>query len=435
VSNRLNLAVAVAVFGLVGASSAVYAKDKKADKVEQAPVNPACGSNKISKPMEKPMNAAQKAREQHNWEEMVAQALAADAAQPDKTEFDKFWVHELEGVAYANLKKYPDAIRELDASLNSPCMSDADKPSRTKLLMQLSYQAKDYDKAIDYGKRIYQPGGDPDVGIYLANAYYVKDDYTNARTVMADVVSTMEASGKTPDEQTYRILQSSCLALKDEKCVVDLIEKLVAHYPKPQYWENLIDALLRSSNSDRELLNILRLSDGVGVMKDPGEYIEMAQLATAQGLPGEAQAIVEKGLQKGVFADAKEKEHANRVLGDAKTAVALDKTTLEKQDASARQAYGRCRRQTRSGLPELRAERQGHRGSAARYRQGRREERRRSGHSFGHCQPSLQQQGWSGEGLPVGQQGSDDDPPGEAVAHEHPGRLSRINQGTGTHHS
>lgn len=335
-SNRLNLAVAVAVFGLLGASSAALAKDKKADKPEAAPANPACGASKISKAMEKPMNAAQKAREQHNWEEMVAQALAADAAQPDKTEFDKFWVHELEGVAYANLKKYPDAIRELDASLNSPCMNDADKPSRTKLLMQLSYQAKDYDKAIDYGKRIYQKGGDPDVGIYLANAYYVKDDYANARTVMTDVIATMEASGKTPDEQTYRILQSACLALKDEKCVVELIEKLVAHYPKPQYWENLIDALLRSSNSDRELLNILRLSDGVGVMKDPGEYIEMAQLATAQGLPGEAQAIIEKGLQKGVFADAKEKEHANRVLADAKQAVTLDKSTLDKQDASAR---------------------------------------------------------------------------------------------------
>jgi tetratricopeptide (TPR) repeat protein len=332
VSNRLNLEVTVAALGLFGVTSAMAA-EKKADS---APVNPACGATKMSKKMEKPMNAAQKAREQHNWEEMVAQALEADAAEPNKTEFDKFWVHELEGVAYANLKKYPDAVRELDASLNSPCMNEADKPQRTKLLMQLSYQSKDYDKAIAYGNKIYQPGGDPDVGIYLANAYYVKDDYANARKVMTDVIGTMEASGKTPDEQTYRILQSACLAQKDEKCVVELIEKLVSHYPKPSYWENLIDALLRSSNNDRELLNILRLSDGVGVMKDPGEYIEMAQLATAQGLPGEAQAIVDKGLQKGVFADAKEKEHANRVLADAKQAVALDKSTLDKQDASAR---------------------------------------------------------------------------------------------------
>jgi hypothetical protein len=327
----LNLAVAVAVLGLFGVTSAM-----SAEKAPAPEVNPACGTAKLSKKIEKQMNETQKARQEKNWEEMLAKALEADAALPDKTEFDKFWIHELEGVAYANLKKYPDAIRELDAALNSPCMVEADKPARIKLLMQLTYQSKVYDKAVEYGNKIYKPGGDPDVGIYLANAYYVKDDYENARRVMTDVISTMEANGQTPDEQTYRILQSACLALKDDKCVVDLIEKLVTHYPKPSYWENLIDALLRTSSSDRELLNILRLSDGAQAMKDPEEFIEMANLSMAQGLPGEAQAILEKGQQKGVFTSPKEKDHASRVLTDAKQAVTLDKSTLDKQDASAR---------------------------------------------------------------------------------------------------
>jgi tetratricopeptide (TPR) repeat protein len=62
----------------------------------------------------------------------------------------------------------------------------------------------------------------------------------------------------------------------------------------------------------------------------------MANLSMAQGLPGEAQAILEKGQQKGVFTSPKEKDHANRVLADAKQGVSLDKSTLEKQDASAR---------------------------------------------------------------------------------------------------
>jgi len=56
----------------------------------------------------------------------------------------------------------------------------------------------------------------------------------------------------------------------------------------------------------------------------------------AQGLPGEAQSIIEKGFQKGVFKDAHDKDRANRLLAEAKGAVALDKSTLPKQDASAR---------------------------------------------------------------------------------------------------
>ncbi len=85
------------------------------------------------------------------------------------------------------------------------------------------------------------------------------------------------------------------------------------------------------------MLNILRLADGAQVMNEPSHYTEMAQLAMAQGLPGEAQSIIEKGNQKKVFAGSqRERDHASRILADAKQAVTLDKSTLDKQDASAR---------------------------------------------------------------------------------------------------
>jgi tetratricopeptide (TPR) repeat protein len=98
----------------------------------------------------------------------------------------------------------------------------------------------------------------------------------------------------------------------------------------------MIDALLRASKNDRELLNVMRLADGVDAMADGSQYIEMAQLSMAQGLPGEAQATLEKGTQKGAFSEARDKDHASRLLADAKQAVTLDKSTLDKQDASAK---------------------------------------------------------------------------------------------------
>ena len=72
-------------------------------------------------------------------------------------------------------------------------------------------------------------------------------------------------------------------------------------------------------------------------MDEASYYTEMAQLAMAQGLPGEAQSIIEKGMTNGVLDKAqREKEHGGRILKDAKQAVTLDKSTLEKQDALAR---------------------------------------------------------------------------------------------------
>jgi len=300
----------------------------------------ACGGPKakLTKKVDKPLGEAQKARDAKNWEEVLVKVAEAEAVPVEKTDFDRYWMTEFKGVAHANMKSYPEALAELEAGLKSPCMPEDGKPLRSKVLMQLAYQGKNYAKAVEYGKLAVQLNPtDPELVNYLGNAYFQIDDNQNARVTMTDYIGKLEGAGKIPEEQAYRILQTACLRLKDENCVTEQIEKLVANYPKPAYWTDLINSLLRVSKSDNELLNIMRLADGAGVMNEPSHYTEMAQLAMAQGLPGEAQYIIDKGTQKNAFADSpRERDHAARLLADAKQAVALDKSTLDKQDASAR---------------------------------------------------------------------------------------------------
>jgi tetratricopeptide (TPR) repeat protein len=61
----------------------------------------------------------------------------------------------------------------------------------------------------------------------------------------------------------------------------------------------------------------------------------MATLAMNAGLPGEAQAALDKGLSKQVFKDARAAE-AKRRLEEAKASAATDKASLAKQEASAK---------------------------------------------------------------------------------------------------
>ena len=325
---RFNSVAAIVVLGMLGSSGAVLAQTE------------ACGGPKakITKKVDKPLGEAQKARDAKNWEEVLVKVAEAEAVPVEKTDYDRYWITEFKGIAHANLKAFPEALAELEAGLNSPCMPEDGKPLRAKVLMQLAYQGKNYAKSVEYGKLAVKLNPDDlELINYLGNAYFQVDDNQNSRVVMADYIAKMENTGKVPEEQAYRILQTACLRLKDDNCVTEQIEKLVANYPKPTYWSDLINSLLRVSKSDNELLNILRLADGAQVMNEPSHYTEMAQLAMAQGLPGEAQSIIEKGNQKKVFADAqRERDHASRILADAKRAVALDKSTLDKQDASAR---------------------------------------------------------------------------------------------------
>jgi tetratricopeptide (TPR) repeat protein len=295
-----------------------------------------CADRKVTKKISKDMAAAQDAYNAKQWDEVLAKVAAIEANPIEKSEIDKFWLNEFAGIANVNKKNYAESLKQLESAYNSPCMDEASKVHRAKVLMQLNYQQKNYPKAIEYGQKVLDTNWEAETAIYVGNAYYIGNDYENTRKVLTDVIARQESAGTTPDEQTYRILQGACVNLKDDKCVNEQFEKLVKHYPKPMYWKDLTNTLLRDTSSDKQLLNVLRLADGVQVLENSAQFFELAQLAIAQGLPGEAQAAIEKGIQKEVFKSQPEKDRANRLLAEAKQAASLDKSTLAKQDDSAR---------------------------------------------------------------------------------------------------
>src|SRR5688500_9647695 len=206
------------------------------------------------------MSAAEKAFNEKQWDAVLSSVAEAEAVPVEKTVFDKYWFGEFRGRAYINQKKYAEAATELEANLNSPCMEEAEKPVRQKTVLQLAFQTKNYPKVIELGNQMIATNPDPEIGVYVGNAYYIANDYENTRRVMKEVVAKQEATSKPPEEVTYRILQGSCVKLKDNPCIVELFEKLVAHYPKPEYWQDLMGLLMAQTKNNNQLLNLWRLA-------------------------------------------------------------------------------------------------------------------------------------------------------------------------------
>ena len=324
-SNRIGFGIALGILGLAGSASS-FAQDLAA-----------CPDKKFTKKIEKSMSAAEKAFTAKKWDEVLTAVSEAESAGVETTTFDKYWISEFRGRALLSQQKYPEAMPLLESGVNSPCMLDSEKPARYLLLVRLANETKSFPKVIEIGtKAMAAPGADPGIATYVGNAYYATGDNENTRKIMTDVIAREEASGTKPEEYSYRILQSSCIKLKDNACIVDQLEKLVTHYPKPEYWQDLTSLMMAQTKNNAQLLNIWRLADHNAVLSDPAEYLEMAQLAIGQGLPGEAQSAIEKGTQKGVFASGRAKQDAATIANEAKAAVDLDKGTLPKQDAAAR---------------------------------------------------------------------------------------------------
>lgn len=326
-SKRWSSAAAIVAFAAMGLGLSATAAAQSEE----------CSGKKaaISKHLKDPMSAAFDAVKIQNWQEVVNQVKIAQADVKPKSVFDEYWVHKLLASGYYGLKQFKEAATELEAITDSPCMSEADRTENLKLITQVYYQLDDYPKVIDFGNRALKAGASADLAVYVGQAYYLTNDFKSAAATMNEVVSKLEAEGKPPGEQNLRIIHGACAQLQDRECTFVQAEKLVRHYAKPEYWKELVNSLMTSDASDNQMLNVMRLALHVDAMSNSDQYSEMATLAMNAGLPGEAQAALDKGLSKQVFKDARAAE-ARRRLEEAKASAASDKASLAKQEAAAK---------------------------------------------------------------------------------------------------
>jgi tetratricopeptide (TPR) repeat protein len=328
VSNRFGLTTAVAALVILGFGSA--------SAFAQAPE--CAGKNaKLSKKISKPMGDALDAVKVQNWQEVLTKVKEAEADPSPKSLYDTYWIHNLVGKAHTGLKQYKEAAEQFEIIKDTPCMSDLERGEFLRLMTKIYYQLDNYPKVIEHGTKALAATGDQDLSLYLGQAYYLSKDYANSRKVMEGVVAKLEEQGKPPGEQNLRLIHGACVSLDDEACQTTQFEKLVRYYPKPEYWENLVNTLFNDKKStDKQQLNIMRLATHVGAVKEPLKYEEIAQIAIAQGLPGEAQTLLEEAFNKKYIVEPRQVERDKKILAEAKAAAAGDKATLAQQEAAAR---------------------------------------------------------------------------------------------------
>jgi len=296
--------------------------------------------NTVSRELAKPLKAAQEDEQKGRYREAIDKLMQANA-NPKKTPFDQHVINELLLYAYIKTKDYADAVKPMEATIDDGFTEPAQVQNRIRDLGVIYYQLKNYDKAIQYGERAVKGGfGNDTTYTLVSQAYYLKGDYKDAVRFTNNYVDQEVKNGGMPKEQQLQIVLNSCVKLSDQQCASRTLERLVTYYPKPEYWQDLINTLYvtkEAENNDADMLAIYELANDVGALKRAQDYIEMAQLALEQGLPGEAQQVLEKGIAQNLFADQQSRQRSERLFEKAKKAAATDQASLARQaqDAAA----------------------------------------------------------------------------------------------------
>jgi predicted Zn-dependent protease len=280
----------------------------------------------------KPLQAAQALVKQRKGREALNEVAKAEAV-PNRTPYENFLIQQMRGSAAVAAGDSDTAIRAFEAVLGSGRVSGREAVAMTQAVAVAYYQKKDYGSAAKWTQRYFKEGGnDASMRTMLLQSYYLGNDCASVQKMLAAV----DNGNKRASEEELQILANCYLRQKDNTGYVNTIEKLVVHYPKKEYWTDLLARVQKKSGfSDRLDVNVYRLRFATNNAGSANDFMEMAQLAMQAGVPAEAKVIMDKGYAAGALGKGDQAERHERLKKLVDKTLAEKKATREADEKEA----------------------------------------------------------------------------------------------------
>jgi tetratricopeptide (TPR) repeat protein len=250
----------------------------------------------VRKEVGEPLQKAQQQINQKNFKSALDWIQKAEKAS-DKTPHEIVLIEQMRGSAAQGAGDNAGAIKAYEAVVASGAVSGQEQARMLYTVASLYYTVKDYPKTIATLARYSKEGGtDPAARTLLEDTYYASGDFANTAKEVSEDVKATEKAGKVPTEKQLTLLETCYLKLNDKVLTATMMEKLVTYYPKPDYWNALLHNMLTKPGfADRLQTDVYRLRQATGTLTKAEDYTEFAQLVLADGIPGEAKTVMDKG--------------------------------------------------------------------------------------------------------------------------------------------
>lgn len=286
-------------------------------------------AEKVSAKVGPSLKAAQSAIQGRRWDAALAKINEADNVS-GKTGFDQYKINELKWYVYLQQGRNGDAARVLEGQLSSGYMGGGEKVQRTKTLAQLYFRAGNYGKAEQYANQYLRSApGDRDMQLLVATAAYQRKDY---KAAIASADRLMKAGG-TPSQDLLQLVLRCNYELKDTAGTAAALDQLLKYYPSADTWERVLEGYFAQAKKDNDRLALYRLSESVGALKKPKQYVDMAQSLIIAGFAIEGERIMQKGIDAGLFA-GEELNRAKRTLDAAKRKADVERAAVARAPAA-----------------------------------------------------------------------------------------------------
>lgn len=284
----------------------------------------------------KPLQAAQELMKAQRFSEALVKIAQTDAV-PNRTPFEVLTIARMRGAAAIAAGQTELALKSYEVVLSSGLLSAPEQIRILQAMASVAYRTKDYGRAAALARRsIEQGSSDAATRTLLVQSLFLGGAYAEAARELQASLQAEEKAGHAPDEDRLKLLASCHAQLNDANGYQAVLEQLVAHHPKKEYWADLLRRLPhRPGMAARLSLDVYRLQFATIGLSNAAEYVEMAQLALQDASPVEARRIIDRGFAAGLLGAGAEADRHKRLRDLAARASTEEQRSLANADAEA----------------------------------------------------------------------------------------------------
>jgi len=320
----------IAALGLVAGSvlslSAVHAKEAAAVRNPQ---------------VARLLSQAQELSAKKQWTAALTAINRAQAV-PNKSAYADYKINEFRAYLLTQQHKPLQAAAVFEQMVSAKQAPAEWSPGYLKTAAQLYFQAKDYSRAALLARQaLAQRRDNVQLLELLGQAEYLAGDFKKAAQTLRQLLAVSEKERATPKEGWLQMLLNSYDRLQDRSSANAVWERLLRHYPKPEYWRAVLSVRTSGRQPPAIELGYQRLMFELGMLTQPADFENLAMGVIDEGAPGEAVRVLDAGLRQKIFA-GHEEQRFRRMLDYAKRQaearrVQLDELTRNAQRASTGQ--------------------------------------------------------------------------------------------------
>lgn len=218
-------------------------------------------------------------------------------------DYEKAMMYNFYGFIYYNENDLPNAIASFEKVVNTQAIPESLRLSTTFSLAQLAMANSDYTKVIAFLNDWDQLNTKPKTDAYYvlkAQAFYQMKDYKKGVESITRAIAQAESEGKEPKENWLVLQRAMYYSLNQPQKVVEVLERMVKLYNKPEYWVQLA-GMYGETGQERKQLAVIEAAHQQGFLKSKSDLRQLAQVYLYNGLAYKAAVVMSDAIEQGIL--------------------------------------------------------------------------------------------------------------------------------------